>query len=272
MAASIIKLKRSSVPGKKPTVNDLPLGELGLNTNDAEIYVRRERSGIGTDITRVSAGATVTNILYVTKDGNNSNTGKKLGDAKATIGAALTEASAGTVIKVSAGSYIENNPLTLPADVSIVGDNLREVSILPQNSNQDIFYLDNACYVTEMSFTGSLDSGKAIFAFNPSAGVVTVTRSPYVQNCTNFISNSIGMRVDGDYSDGDLKSMVLDSYTQYNQGGIGVSITNNGYAQLVSLFTICNDIAVYCGSGGGCDLTNSNSSFGNYGLVADGVG
>jgi hypothetical protein len=66
--------------------------------------------------------------------------------------------------------------------------------------------------------------------------------------------------------------MVLDSYTQYNQGGIGVSITNEGYAQLVSLFTICNDTAVYCGSGAACDLTNSNSSFGNYALVADGVG
>jgi hypothetical protein len=66
--------------------------------------------------------------------------------------------------------------------------------------------------------------------------------------------------------------MVLDSYTQYNQGGIGVSITNEGYAQLVSLFTICNDVAIYCGSGGACDLNNSNSSFGNYGLVGDGVG
>jgi hypothetical protein len=65
--------------------------------------------------------------------------------------------------------------------------------------------------------------------------------------------------------------MVLDSYTQYNQGGIGASITNQGYAQLVSLFTICDDIAIYCGNGGACDLTNSNSSFGNYGLVADGV-
>ena len=129
MAASIIKLKRSSVPGKKPTVNDLPLGELGLNTYDGEIYVRRERSGIGTDITRVSAGATVTNILYVTKDGNDTNTGRKLGDAKATIGAALTESTTGTVIKVSAGSYIENNPLIVPEQVSIIGDSLREIKV-----------------------------------------------------------------------------------------------------------------------------------------------
>jgi hypothetical protein len=66
--------------------------------------------------------------------------------------------------------------------------------------------------------------------------------------------------------------MVLDSYTQYNQGGIGISITNEGYAQLVSLFTICTDTAVFCESGAACDLTNSNASFGNYGLVADGVG
>jgi len=80
------------------------------------------------------------------------------------------------------------------------------------------------------------------------------------------------MRIDGNHSIGPTKSMVLDSYTQYNQGGIGVSITNEGYAQLVSLFTICPDTAVFCGTGGACDLTNSNASFGNYGLVSDGVG
>ena len=266
-----LRIKRSAVPGKKPTVNDLPLGELGLNTYDAELFARRERAGIGTDIVRLGAGATVTNILYVTQDGSDSNTGKKLGDAKRTIGAALTAASTGTVIKVSAGSYVENNPLSLPEQVSIVGDSLREVSVSPQNSNQDLFYVTTGNYIAEMSYTGTLNSGKSIFAFNP-VGAGTITQSPYIQNCTNFIPNSIGMKIDGNHASGDLKSMVLDSYTQYNQGGIGVSITNNGYAQLVSLFTICNDIAVYCGSGGACDLTNSNSSFGNYGLVADGVG
>jgi hypothetical protein len=80
------------------------------------------------------------------------------------------------------------------------------------------------------------------------------------------------MKIDGSKAIGPTKSMVVDSYTQYNQGGIGVSITNEGYAQLVSIFTICNEIAIFCNSGSACDLTNSNSSFGNYGLVADGVG
>jgi hypothetical protein len=271
MAAPIIRIKRSSVPGKSPQVNDLPLGELGLNTYDAELYARRERTGIGTDVVRLGAGATVTNILYVTEDGNDTNTGKKLGDAKATIGAALTSATSGTVIKVSAGYYLENNPLIIPEQVSIVGDSLREVSVSPQNADEDLFYVSNGNYIAEMSYTGTLNPGKAIFTFNPTQ-VGYFNQSPYIQNCTNFIPNSIGLKIDGKNAIGPLKSMVVDSYTQYNQGGIGVSITNEGYAQLVSIFTIANETAIFCGSGAACDLTNSNSSFGDFGLIADGVG
>ena len=269
--ATPFRIKRSAVPGKKPVVADLQLGELALNTYDAELYTTRERSGIGTDIVRLGAGTTVTNILYVTKDGSDTNTGRKLGDAKATIAGAVGAATSGTVIKVSAGTYIENNPLIVPAQVSIVGDSLREVSVSPLNSGEDLFYVGNANYIAEMSFTGSMNSGKAIFAFNPNKPEYN-NASPYIQNCTNFIPNSIGMKVDGSKSIGPTKSMVVDSYTQYNQGGIGVSITNEGYAQLVSLFTICNETAIFCGGGSACDLTNSNSSFGNFGLVADGVG
>ena len=274
MTQPIIKIKRSSVKGKKPTTTDLNLGELALNTFDAEIYTKRDRfslTGIATDVVRIGAGATVTNILYVTKDGNDNNTGQKLGDAKATIAGAVAISTTGTVIKISAGTYIENNPITIPTQVSIVGDSLREVSVSPQNANQDLFYVSNGNYIAEMSYTGTLDSGKAIFAFNPTQ-IGYFNQSPYIQNCTNFIPNSIGLKIDGSKAIGPTKSMVLDSYTQYNQGGIGASITNEGYAQLVSMFTICDDIAVYCGSGSACDLTNSNSSFGNYGLVADGVG
>jgi len=271
MADPNIRIKRSSVPGKRPTVEQLPLGELALNTYDAELFARRERAGIGTDIVRVGAGATVTNILYVTADGNDTNSGKKLGDAKATIKGAVAAATEGTVIRVSAGSYIENNPIELPPQVSIVGDSLREVSVTPLNSNQDLFHLAPGNYVTEMSFTGTMSSNAAIGAFNPTK-VRYFNQSPYIRNCTNFVQNSIGLRIDGNHALGPIKSMVTDSFTQYNQGGIGVSITNEGYAQLVSLFTICNDISVFCGSGGACDLTNSNSSFGNYALVADGIG
>ena len=78
------------------------------------------------------------------------------------------------------------------------------------------------------------------------------------------------MRIDGNLAEG-LKSMVVDSYTQYNQGGVGIAVTNNGYAQLVSVFTICCNEGITAYKGGQCSLTNSNTDFGTYGLVADGV-
>ena len=272
--ATPIRIKRSAVAGKRPQVTDLQVGELALNTYDAELVTLRDRfsqTGIATEVVRLGAGATVTNVIYVTKDGNDNNTGLKLGDAKSTIKSAVGIATTGDVIRVSAGSYVENNPIDIPPQVSIVGDSLREVSVTPQNAGEDLFYVAPGNYLSELSFTGSIDSGKAIVAFNPNKRRYSA-QSPYISNCTNFIQNSIGLKVDGDHVIGPFKSMVTDSYTQYNSNGIGVSITNNGYAQLVSIFTINPDISIFTGSGGQCDLTNSNSSFGNFGLVSDGVG
>ena len=212
-------------------------------------------------------------ILYVAKDGNDSNSGE-LTKPKLTIKSAvqkiIDEGLSDTVIRVAPGSYIENNPIVLPNEVSVIGASIRETTVTPQNADQDIFHVGNANYIAEMSFTGTQNAGKAVVAFDPVERRY-ISRSTYVQNCTNFIPNNIGMKIDGDLAIGPLKSMVVDSYTQYNQGGIGCSITNNAYAQLVSMFTICCDTAITTGSGGACDLSNSNSSFGNFGLVADGV-
>ena len=271
--ATPIRIKRSAVPGKRPQVTDLQVGELALNTYDAELVTLRDRfsqTGIATEVVRVGAGATVTNIIYVTNDGNDNNTGLKLGDAKGSIAGAVAISTTGSIIRVSAGSYVESNPIKIPSQVSIVGDSLREVSVTPQNADKDLFHVSPGNYVTEMSFTGTLNSGKAIFSFDPEKPRYS-TQSPYLRNCTNFIQNSIGMKIDGNAVFGPFKSMVTDSYTQYNPNGIGVSITNGGYAQIVSLFSINTDVGVFAGSGGQCDITNSNSSFGNFGLVTNGA-
>ena len=110
-----------------------------------------------------------------------------------------------------------------------------------------------------------------MIAFPPDGSAGIITQSPYIRNCTNFIPNSIGLKVDGSHAEG-LKSMNVDSYTQYNQGGIGVTVSNNAYAQLVSIFTICNVTGITAVSGAQCDVNNSNASFGTRGLVASGVG
>jgi aspartate 1-decarboxylase len=255
-------------------------------------------SSVGTGVSWRPSGVQTQNIIYVTKDGNDSNTGLLEGDAKATVGGAAAVAQEGDTIIIRSGVYFENNPIGLRTDVSITGQDLRLVTIVPNNITQDVFHVRRGCLIENLNFAGSTVStahtGAAAVAFPPTdpakfaasgfiasgpatEGTSGRWRSPYVRNCTNFMSKSIGMKIDGDHATAstigaDLKSMVCDSFTQYNEAGIGVSLTNNGYAQLVSIFTINCDIGIFAGSGGQCDLTNSNSSFGNFGLVAVGLG
>ena len=217
------------------------------------------------------------NVLYVSKSGNDANSGTDLSSAKLTIKSAVTAANilqaanptGVTTIMVKAGDYTEDNPISLNAGVSLVGDNLRAVNVRPLNTTQDIFWVRARCYITGMTFRDHLSPAAAI-AF-PSTGAGNIFTSPYIQNCSSITTTGCGMRIDGDLAGG-LKSMVLDSYTQFNQGGLGIHIINQGYAQLVSIFSICCTAGVKCESGGTCSITNSNNSFGDYGLWADGAG
>ena len=215
--------------------------------------------------------AETTNVLYVAKNGSDSNDGQSLSYPFLTIKAALAVANTGTTVFVKSGDYTEVNPVTVPAGVSIVGDNLRSVSVRPQTTNQDLFYVNNKCYLTGMTFRDHVSPAAAV-AFNPNGSAGNITTSPYVQNCSSITTTGTGMRINGAHVTGGIRSMVLDAYTQFNEGGLGVHILNSGYAQLVSLFTICTTDSVLCESGGQCSITNSNSSFGTRGLTARGLG
>jgi len=228
------------------------------------------------DNVRINAGATginsAPNVFYVAKDGNDINNGTSIDNAKLTIASAVGVAQSGSVIKVLSGNYVESNPITVPAFVSIVGDDLRSVKVLPNNTTSDLFHVNKGCKLANMTFSGHLAPAAAV-AF-PTAGATNVGggkwKGPYIQNCTSDTTTGTGIRVDGDKAV-KTKSMNVDAFTQYNQGGVGVAVTNEGYAQLVSVFTICCDKAVTVHKGGQADIANSNCSFGTFGLVADGI-
>ena len=266
--------------------------QTGVNGKDYRL------ASVGAGVSWRPSGVQTKNTIWVTKNGNDSNSGLLEGDAKLTIGAAALVAQDGDTIVVRPGVYSENNPVGLRTDVTITGQDLRLVTVVPQNPTKDVFHVRRGCLIENLNFAGSSitvqHTGAGAVAFAPAdsskqantgfvqLGPITEGssgrwRSPYVRNCTNFMTGSIGMRIDGDDATAsipgaDLKSMVCDSFTQYNEAGIGVSLTNNAYAQLVSIFTINCDIAIYADTGAQCDLTNSNSSFGNFGLVAVGLG
>ena len=260
-------------------------------------------SSVGSGVSWRPSGVQTKRTLWVTKNGMDSNSGLLEGDAKFTVAAAAAIAEPGDTIKIRSGVYNEANPIGLRTDVAISGEDLRLVTLVPNNPNKDFLHVRRGCLVENLSFAGvshATDHSRCgAVAFPPTensdkaiSGYISLGpanegpsgrwRSPYIRNCTNFMTGSIGMRINGDHANAaftginslgqDLKSMVCDSFTQYNEAGIGVSITNDGYAQLVSIFTIGCEKGIYVDSGGQCDLTNSNSSFGIFGLVADGVG
>ena len=55
--ANKLKIKRSAVPGKVPTVADLDLGELAINTYDGKVYMKKNVSGVETIVLMTGAGA-----------------------------------------------------------------------------------------------------------------------------------------------------------------------------------------------------------------------
>lgn len=275
--SNTILLKQSAVPGSVPTVGQLEFGELAVNTHDGKVYFKTD-PGTGQIISTVGLQE-AEYVYYVSKSGNDDNDGKSLSTAFLTLKAAVITANAITTVDPAAkvciflksGDYTEDNPINMAPRVTIVGDNLRSVSVRPANPTQDILWVRNGCYVTGITFRSHLAPGAAV-AF-PADGTPlnnVINTSPYIQNCSSITTTGAGMRIDGNLAGG-LKSMVSDAYTQINQNGIGVHILNQGYSQLVSIFTICTSDGVLAESGGYCSLTNSNTSFGTFGLRADGV-
>lgn len=352
------------------------------------------------EILRKDAAPRVPNCLYVNVSGNDSFEGTSETFAFRTIKRAAAKAleysraispvdeqvervlgwgtrSKPVTIFVRAGDYIEDNPIYLPPSVTVIGDNLRSVSIIPKNRFYDIFWVNNRCYIWGATFRNHLypsfavsfpelaivnnralsagptrygDSrvmsatARAFTFFNSSSALYPATRltkssvqnfasdagtpifdpfriafldryylglnqkfytnaeillnrqfwqtayynlsttiqrpyqltSPYTQGCSSITRSSSanaddaggGVYIDGNKVDGPLRSMVMDSFTQFNEGGQGIYITNNGYAQLVSTFTICCTDAIRVDNGGSCSINTSNCSFGNRGLVA----
>ena len=77
--------------------------------------------------------ATANSIYYVKSDGNNDNDGTNLNQAFATIRHACDTVTGPATIYVKGGLYYERLPITVPANVTIVGDGQRTTGVAPIN-------------------------------------------------------------------------------------------------------------------------------------------
>ena len=151
----------------------------------------------------VGTAPVVTNTLYVTMDGNDTNDGRAMDPSRAcrTIGGAMNSPyyQPGTQILVSPGRYLEDNPLVMKPYTSVRGSDIRTTFVEPINKTQDLFHMNSGCYLNYMNFlngrSGKLpgqynerfNRGAFATCFPPQTGDdrIDLFQSPYVQNCTN---------------------------------------------------------------------------------------
>jgi hypothetical protein len=148
--------KRQSLHNRQPwdpSVTLDPDGTLQITPPNGTLIINGQVVTTGD-----TAGPRVTNVLYVTQDGddNNPGTGESSTQAKRSIKAALAVAQEGTTIYVRSGTYYEDNPLRVPPRVAIVGDNLRTTIVRPLNGpvSKDISFVSRSGdYVTVTTST-----------------------------------------------------------------------------------------------------------------------
>ncbi len=154
----------------------------------------------------------------------------------------------------------------------------------------DMFYVRNSTGIRNMTLsglTGELTEANDFGTKRPTAGAYTsldpgfgpndtrvwvTKRSCYVQNVTNFGTACVGCKIDGSLHAGGNKSIVSNDFTQVLSDGIGVWCTgNNALTELVSVFSYYGYAGYLSELGGKIRATNGNSSYGTYGVVAEGV-
>jgi hypothetical protein len=269
----------------------------------------------------IASGGTFTNqpqVVYVdTNSGDDNNDGHRISRPKASIKAAVEQINAdatygdGSVVIVAAGVYQEVAPIQIDKkNVSIIGQALRSCIVHPTSATETntLFELNSGSYVANLTLTGmkaGTGTGNTVdatlptdqgwnFAFRSGA---TITKSPYIQNCTNFSDSEIdnnalnavtpaggaagdtdsaptggGLLINGATVDSasPLRSMVCDSYTHVGLNGPGILVTNNGYVQATSSYAFFNKYHIKCLNGGQANLAASTTDFGDQALVADG--
>ena len=101
--------------------------------------------------------------IYVSQQiGSDLNDGRSAVNPVRTIKKAAQEAWKTPGVKetiiVSGGDYVEDNPISLPPDCSVVGDNLRLVIIRPANPNKHIMKFGDKNYVIGVTYRDQIDS------------------------------------------------------------------------------------------------------------------
>jgi hypothetical protein len=250
-------------------INDLYSKFIGSTSSNLTVAPGGGQTDIFGDIrvrgtNPIGTAPIVRNTLYVTMDGNDTNDGRAMDSSRAcrTIGGALNSPyyQEGTQILVSAGHYLEDNPLVMKRYTSIRGSDIRTTFIEPINKTQDLFHMNSGCYLNYMTFlngrSGLLEGpyergfnrGAYATAFPPliNGEQIVLNQSPYVQNCTNqsgpwlkdgtlFIPNQT-VQVPSAVGTGTWSANTTTIDVRLNTGTVSIGMSINAGAQNPGFF------------------------------------
>jgi hypothetical protein len=128
------------------------------------------------------------NIIYVSVNGDDGNSGTHEQDPYLTVKYALSQAVSGDTIYIYPGVYAEIFPITIPVGVTVRGSSMRSVKIIPTSGtrDKDAFLLNGETTVEDVTlanfeYNAGDDTG---YAFRFAANMLVTTRSPYIRNIT----------------------------------------------------------------------------------------
>ena len=182
----------------------------------------------------------------------------------------------------SFSEIVDGDPVELEGDVGFI-------QLIGGDSLSDMFRLRNASGLRNLTLTGLLGTltnfnefltqrptGGTYCAFDPGNGPDDTVawiqkRSPYLQNVTLFGVGCTAMKVDGDLHNGGNRSMTANDFTCIISDGIGAWVKGTeSKAELISVFTYYNYTSYFAEDGGRIRAANGNSSYGDYGCIAEG--
>jgi len=249
------------------------------------------------------------NIIYVSKDGIDTNVGDHPNGSLLTIEEAIARVDSSTAgpvtIRIAPGVYEENLPLVIPSDVSVQGVDIRNVVVKPAagSESKDVFHVDDNTTISDLTikdyqYNSGNNTGYA-FRFSPNA--VITNRSPYIQNVTIITSGSVtsasdprgfdqgdagkGAWIDGAELDSASieASMLFHAATFITPGVDAITMTNGVRVEWLNSFTYFANKGLYAVNGStgrtaygttnyGAEVRSigSASVYGNSGAVADG--
>jgi hypothetical protein len=146
-------------------------------TGDSGIFPRSITPLLGDKSDKIATTEYVLNLatndvggrVYVSAQiGNDQSDGRSAVNPVRTIKRACQIASATVGVKetviISGGDYVEDNPISIPPDCSIVGDNLRLVIVRPANPRKHMFKFGDKNYLTGLVFRDQIDSNGDVVA------------------------------------------------------------------------------------------------------------